>query len=66
MGDCVSYNDAEGNHATKGAGNVSNLDMACREKDGLQGPLGNGNGNEAGLSKAMLDCCLEGVGTAEL
>lgn len=34
--------------------------------DGLQGPLGNGNGNKAGFSKAMLDCCLEGIGTAEL
>lgn len=35
-------------------------------RDGLQGPLGNGNGNEARLSKAMLDRRLEGVGTAEL
>lgn len=35
-------------------------------RDKLQGPLRNGNGNEAGLSEAMLDCRLEGVGAAEL
>ncbi|KAH0238418.1 hypothetical protein KCV06_g427, partial [Aureobasidium melanogenum] len=35
-------------------------------RDGLQGPLRNGNGNKAGLSEAMLDCCLERVGAAQL
>lgn len=61
----VSHNDAEGDHTAKSANSVSIRTCQIRDRDELQSPLSDGDGDETGLSIAMLDCCLEGVGAAK-